>query len=130
MVKFLSDTLDVGRGPLYASDAGDSGFDNLSGRFADMTNRVPEIVDLPSWVNPTFLRSASIIAIIIGVLLVIFAARIIRRLILRIAAVAILAVMVAGFWSQRIELADCAADCSCALFGQTVQVPPNMNPNC
>ena len=115
---------------LLAAEDAESGLDRLSDRFIDRTNRVPDIVDLPSWINPTFLRTASIVAIIVSLLLVVLVARIVRRLILRVVAVALLAVLVAGFWSQRIALADCAADCSCSLFGQTVQVPPSMNPNC
>ena len=35
-----------------------------------------------------------------------------------------------GLWDQRLELRSCVDDCSCTLFGQSVQIPLDKNPRC
>jgi len=104
--------------------------DRLAERLDSVADRVPELVDLPAWIDPTFLRAAAIVAIVVSLLLVVLAIRIIRRLVLRALVILALTALAAGLWSQRVALADCAAECSCALFGQVVKVPEDLNPNC
>lgn len=104
--------------------------DRLAERLDSVADRVPELVDLPAWIDPTFLRAAAVVAIVVSLLMVVLAIRIIRRLVLRALVILALTALAAGLWSQRVALADCAAECSCALFGQVVQVPEDLNPNC
>jgi hypothetical protein len=104
--------------------------DRLTDRLDDLGDQVPQVVELPDWVEPGFLRSVALVAIVASLILAFVAARIIRRMIVRVVVVIVLAALAAGIWSQRVELADCAAECSCALFGQVVQIPADLNPNC
>ncbi len=101
--------------------------DRLTERLDSVADRLPEVVELPAWIDPSFLRTAAIVAIVV---LMVLAARIIRRLLVRSLVVIVLAALAVGLWSQRVSLADCAAECSCSLFGQVVQIPADLNPNC
>ena len=91
---------------------------------------LPEFVHLPSWADPQFLRSVAVVAVAVSVILLVLAARVIRRLVLRTVVVVLLATLTIGLWGQRSGLADCAADCSCSLFGQPVAIPADLNPRC
>ena len=91
---------------------------------------LPEFVHLPSWADPQFLRSVAVVAVAVSVILLVLAARVIRRLVLRTVVVVLLATLTVGLWGQRSGLADCAADCSCSLFGQPVEIPADLNPRC
>ena len=95
-----------------------------------VADRMPEVMELPAWIDPSFLRAAVVVAIVAILVLLILAARIIRRLVVRSLVIVLLAALAAGLWSQRVSLADCAAECSCSLFGQVVQIPADLNPNC
>ena len=91
---------------------------------------LPEFVQLPSWADPQFLRSVAVVAVAVSVILLGLAARGIRRLVLRTVVVVLLATLTVGLWGQRSGLADCAADCSCSLLGQPVEIPADQNPRC
>ncbi len=104
--------------------------DQLAERLDSAASQLPEIVELPVWLDPSFLRTAAVVAIVTTILLLVLAARIIRRLVVKGLVIVALTALAAGLWSQRVSLADCAAECSCNLFGQTVQVPDDLNPNC
>ncbi len=104
--------------------------DRLATRLDDLGDRIPELVELPGWLEPALLRSAAVVAIVVSLVLAFVAARIIRRMVVRLVVVIVLVALATGLWSQRMELADCAAECSCALFGQVVQIPADLNPNC
>ena len=91
-------------------------------------SELPEFVHLPSWADPQFLRSVAVVAGAVSVILLVLAARVIRRLVLRTVVVVLLATLTIGLWGQRSGLADCAADCSCSLFGQPVKIPADLNP--
>lgn len=56
--------------------------------------------------------------------------RFVRKLLTRGALVVVLVGLGVSLWLQRADLADCAQDCSCSLFGRAVQVPADVNPNC
>lgn len=56
--------------------------------------------------------------------------RFVRKLLTRGALVVVLVGLGVSLWLQRADLADCAQDCSCSLFGRAVQVPAHVNPNC
>ena len=104
--------------------------DRLAGNLDSAADQLPEVVELPAWIDPSFLRAAAVVAIATILVLLVLAARIIRRLVVRGLVIVILAALALGLWSQRVSLADCAAECSCNLFGQAVQVPDDLNPNC
>jgi uncharacterized membrane protein len=91
---------------------------------------VPELLRLPAWADPQVVRYASTVAIVVSLIALFLAIRIIRRLLLRAVVVVVLAALSIGLWEQRANLADCAVDCSCAVFGQPLVVPAEMNPNC
>jgi len=91
---------------------------------------LPEIVQLPAWADLQTVRAATGVAIVLSVIGLVLAARVIRRLVVRALVVVLLAAFSIGLWEQRANLADCAADCSCAIFGQPVVVPVDLNPNC
>ena len=91
---------------------------------------LPEFIQLPSWADPQFLRSVAVVAVAVSVILLVLAARIIRRLVLRTVVVVLLATLTVGLWGQRSGLIDCPADCSCSLFGQPVKIPADLNPLC
>ena len=91
---------------------------------------LPEFVQLPSWADPQFLRSVAVVAVAVSVILLVLAARVIRRLVLRTVVVVLLATLTVGLWGLRSGLTDCAADCSCSLFGQPVKIPADLNPLC
>lgn len=56
--------------------------------------------------------------------------RFVRKMLTRGALVVVLIGLGVSLWLQRADLADCAQDCSCSLFGRAVQVPADVNPNC
>ncbi len=102
----------------------------LAGSLDSAADQFPDVVELPAWIDPSFLRSAAVVAIATILVLLVLAARIIRRLVVRGLVIVVLAALAVGLWSQRVSLADCAAECSCNLFGQAVQIPDDLNPNC
>ena len=102
----------------------------LAGSLDSAADQLPAVVELPAWIDPSFLRSAAVVAIATILVLLVLAARIIRRLVVRGLVIVVLAALAVGLWSQRVSLADCAAECSCNLFGQAVQIPADLNPNC
>ena len=91
---------------------------------------VPELLRLPAWADPEVVRSASGIAIVVALIALFLALRIIRRLLVRVVVVVLLAALSVGLWEQRTDLVDCAVDCSCAVFGQPLVIPAELNPNC
>nr|MCS5676350.1 hypothetical protein [Acidimicrobiales bacterium] len=54
---------------------------------------LPEFVQLPSWADPQFLRSVAVVAVAVSVILLVLAARVIRRLMLRTVVVVLLATL-------------------------------------
>ena len=104
--------------------------DRLAERLDSVANRLPQVVELPAWIDPAFLRATAAVAIVAILVLLVLAVRIIRRLVVRSLVVVVLAALAAGLWSQRVSLADCAEKCSCNLFGQVVQIRSDLNPNC
>ncbi|MDE0833007.1 MAG: hypothetical protein OSA36_01760 [Acidimicrobiales bacterium] len=91
---------------------------------------LPELVELPAWADPQLVRSASAVAIVAALIALFLALRVIRRLALRAVVVVLLAALSIGLWEQRTNLADCAAACSCSVFGQPLVIPAELNPNC
>lgn len=60
---------------------------------------LPEFVQLPSWADPQFLRSVAVVAVAVSVILLVLAARVIRRLMLRTVVVVLLATLTVGLLS-------------------------------
>ena len=107
-----------------------SQLDRLAEGLDSAADQLPEVFELPAGIDPSFLRAAAVVAIATTLVLLVLAARIVRRLVVRGIVIAVLAALALGLWSQRVSLADCAAECSCSLFGQVVQIPADLNPNC
>lgn len=75
-------------------------------------------------------KTVSVIAIGVLVLLAFLAATIIRKIVTKvIVVVLVLGLAVAVYW-QRDELSNCVQDCACTFFGQTVEIPQNDLVNC
>ena len=91
---------------------------------------LPELAVLPSWLHPELLEDLSVVALVSLTLGALLAFRLIRRLVLRGVVVGLLLVLAIGLWEQRTQLSDCVDQCTCTLFGQTVQVPADRNPRC
>ena len=91
---------------------------------------LPEMAALPDWLHPELLEDLSLVALVSIALLALLAFRLIRRLVLRGVVVGLLLVLTIGLWDQRAQLSDCVDQCTCTLFGQTVQVPADRNPRC
>ena len=114
--------------------AGTSFVDRLPGGLLDGTpldpNHLPELVDLPAWADPERLRSIAVVGIVVALVLLVLAFQLLRRLVVRMVVVLVLAALAIGLWDQRSELGDCVATCDCSLFGQVVEVPLDLNPRC
>ena len=91
---------------------------------------LPELAVLPNWLHPELLEDLSLVALVSITLVALLAFRLIRRLVLRGVVVGLLLVLTIGLWDQRAQLSDCVDQCTCTLFGQTVQVPADRNPRC
>ncbi|GIT45896.1 MAG: hypothetical protein Ct9H300mP12_04810 [Acidimicrobiales bacterium] len=55
----------------------------LAGSLDSAADQLPEVVELPAWIDPSFLRGAAVVAIATILVLLVLAARIIRRLVVR-----------------------------------------------
>ena len=91
---------------------------------------LPELAVLPNWLHPELLEDLSLVALVSITLVALLAFRLIRRLVLRGVVVGLLLFLAIGLWEQRTQLSDCVDQCTCTLFGQTVQVPIDKNPRC
>ena len=91
---------------------------------------LPELAVLPNWLHPELLEDLSLVALVSIGLVALLAFRLIRRLVLRGVVVGLLLVLTIGLWDQRAQHSDCVDQCTCTLFGQTVQVPADTNPRC
>lgn len=83
-----------------------------------------------SWLDTETLRwmlLAPIGLVAAGLYLVV---RFVGKFLMKVALVVVLVGLGASLWLQRADLADCATDCSCTLFGRAVQIPAETNPNC
>ena len=101
----------------------------LDGTLMD-PDRLPELVHLPTWAEPERLRSLVTIGAAIAVILLLLAARLLRRLVVRAVVMVALAALTIGLWDQRSELKSCVATCDCSVFGQAVAIPLDLNPRC
>jgi len=78
---------------------------------------------LPDWLDPATLQDVVFGGLIgIGVIAVLVM-RFIRKVLLRVVLVGLLAGMGAVMYVEREALSDCAADCSCDFLGFDVDVP-------
>ena len=91
---------------------------------------LPELITLPGWADPQLLEHASLLGLAILVLAVYLIIRFLRKVVLKVVLVALVLLLGVGLWNQRLELRSCVDDCSCTLFGQSVQIPLDRNPRC
>ncbi len=82
------------------------------------------------WLDAESLQPILIAAIVALGVLAVLLMRFVRKLLLRLALIVLIAALAAGLWLQRADLQDCVETCSCRLFGQEVAVPADTNPNC
>lgn len=85
---------------------------------------------IPEWLDGDTVQSLVIAAMIVFAAVAGVVLRFVRKMLLRLALVAVIAAMAASLWLQRGELRDCFDTCSCSLFAQTVTIPADKNPNC
>lgn len=69
---------------------------------------------------------AMVVLPVVAVLVV----RWIRTVIVRLTLIMVLGALGLSLWIQRADLQDCADTCSCSLFGQRLDIPAEVNPNC
>ena len=91
---------------------------------------IPEIGELPSWADPDLLKGLSVAAIALVVVGTWLIFRVVRKVVFRSLLLVLAVGLSFSLWQQRGQLTDCVETCSCDLFGQTVQIPIDKNPNC
>ena len=91
---------------------------------------VPAIGELPSWANPDLLKGLSVAAIALVVVGTWLIFSVVRKVVFRSLLLVLAVGLSFSLWQQRGQLTDCIETCSCDLFGQTVQIPVDKNPNC
>jgi hypothetical protein len=97
---------------------------------SDRLYDLPQLTTLPSWADPELLANASMLGLVILALAAYLILRFLRRIVVKVALIALVVLVGFGLWDQRLELRSCADDCSCTLFGQSVQIPLDKNPRC
>ena len=91
---------------------------------------IPEIGELPSWADPDLLKGLSVAAIVLVVVGTWLIFRVGRKVVFRSLLLVLAVGLSFSLWQQRGQQTDCVETCSCDLFGQTVQIPVDKNPNC
>ncbi len=76
------------------------------------------------------LRWVLLAAIVLLAAMAILAVRVVRAILARIALAVLLGAVCVALWVQRADLQECLNTCSCSLFGQSLEIPANRNPNC
>ena len=97
---------------------------------SDSLYDLPQLTTLPGWADPELLANASLLGLVILALAAYLLLRCLRRLVVKVALIALVVLLGFGLWDQRLELRSCVDDCSCTLFGQSVQIPLDKNPRC
>ena len=82
------------------------------------------------WLDAESLRHVIIGAMVVLAVVAAFVIKAVRRLLLQVVLVVITMALAVSLWLQRADLGDCAATCSCSLYGLDVTVPASANPNC
>ncbi len=78
--------------------------------------------DLPSWLNVDVARNAAVGLAVAGTILLVFSLFLLRSIVLRIVAIAILGCAVFGLLHYRSVLDHCDThSCACTLFGQELK---------
>ncbi len=85
---------------------------------------------IPDWLDAESLRSVIIAAIAVLGLAAVMVLRFVRRVIARVALIALLGALALSLWMQQADLQNCIDTCACRLFGQEVAIPASSNPNC
>ena len=77
---------------------------------------------LPDWVDTDFLKSASAVLAFAcaGAIIAVFV--LVRSVVTKLVLTCLLLGGLVGFFAYREEIDDCAADCSCSLFGEQVHI--------
>ncbi len=84
---------------------------------------------LPAWIDAETLRWIILISIVVLIVFMFWVARAIRKSFVRITVMVLISALGFGLWVQQDGLADCAKDCSCSLFGMSVEIPSNRIPD-
>lgn len=75
--------------------------------------------------DPDALRWLLLGAIALVLVAMFLVVRFVQKVAVKLVLFAVLAALGLSLWVQRVELADCAATCSCSLYGRDVEVPDN-----
>lgn len=76
------------------------------------------------------IKTVSIIAIGILVLLALLFATIVRKVVTKVLLIVIVLGLAGVIWWQRDQLEACAKTCECTFFGQEVKLPENQFTQC
>jgi len=78
---------------------------------------------LPAWFNPDNLQTILSGSVLVLAVVAVLAARFIRKVIVKVVMLIVLAAVAGAVWLQRDQLSECAATCECQLFGFDVAIP-------
>jgi len=77
---------------------------------------------LPDWLDPDTLRWMILGAVVLLGLVMLMILRMVRKLIVRTALLAIIAGFGLSLWIQRADLETCVQTCSCSLYGKDLSI--------
>jgi hypothetical protein len=80
-------------------------------------------VTLPDFLDADTLRTASIVAVVVVVLLALLVIRFVRKTVMRLVFLGVLAAAGIVLWTQWDDLRDCQDTCDCTFLGLSVDVP-------
>ena len=83
---------------------------------------------LPDWADPETLRWIILVVIAVVVYAMYAVVRFVQAAMLKLVLFVVLAGVGLSLWVQRTDLADCAQTCTCRLYGQDVEIPPEKLP--
>ncbi len=88
---------------------------------------------IDEWVDAEHIEAISwVIVVVLAVLalLVLLVLRKVAKFFWRMLLVLALVGAGVALWSERAALQDCVSTCSCELFGQSLEIPEEINPDC
>lgn len=84
---------------------------------------------LPDSFTPDNVRTTALVVAVLAVVLVLLVLRFVQKLMMKVTATVLLALVVFGAFYYRGELADCAKTCECRVLGIDVRIPNEDLPN-
>lgn len=84
---------------------------------------------LPDSFTPDNVRTTALIVAVLAVVLLLLVLRFVQKLVMKLAATVLLALVVFGAFYYRSELGDCAKTCECRVLGIDIKIPKDDLPN-